>query len=236
MFAPHHHPFDRRSEMGSQAQDDAGGIRRRDLLRRAGVAGAVAALPVGLAATAAAAEREEIMAVAAAESDTLNAMLARIIPSDANGPGAAEARVGRFIDRMLRSEFRAQAAAYEAGLPAVDEYARTSYGAAFTALTPDQQDAILAGLESGAAPGFDPDSTTFFAMVREHAMLGMFGDPVHGGNAGFVGWDLLGYPGVKLVFTEAQQRLDVDVRNVHKSATDYDLFRPTARGGSHHGH
>jgi gluconate 2-dehydrogenase gamma chain len=176
------------------------------------------------------------MAFAAAESDTLNAMLARLIPTDANGPGATEARVGRFIDRMLRSELRGLAPVYEAGLPAVDEYARTRFGASFTGLTPAQQDAILVALEAGEAPGFDPDSASFFGLVHSHAMLGMFGDPVHGGNADFAGWDLLGYPGVKLVFTEREQRVDVAVPKAHKSATDYDLFKPTARGGSHHGH
>ena len=72
-------------------------------------------------------------------------------------------------------------------------------------------------------------------MVREHALLGMFSDPVHGGNANFAGWDLLGYPGVKLVFSAREQRIDVDVPREHKSATDHDLFRPTARG-SHNGH
>jgi gluconate 2-dehydrogenase gamma chain len=221
--------------MGSRKGDGASGFRRRDLLKHAGVAGAVAALPVGgAAAQAAAEEREAIPAIAAAESDTLNAMLARLIPTDANGPGATEARVGRFIDRMVRGELRALAPAYEAGLAAVDEYARTTFGAAFTGLTAVQQDSVLADLEADRATGFEPSSGVFFAMVHNHALMGMFGDPSYGGNANFAGWDLLGYPGIKLVFTERQQDVDVQVREVHKSAMDYDLFK---RGsGSHHGH
>ena len=222
--------------MGSREERGASGMRRRDLLRNAGLVGAAAALPVGIAAQAATAdEREQIMAFAAAESDTLNAIFARLIPTDANGPGATEARVGRFLDRMLRSEYKALAPVYEAGLAAVDEFSTSSFGAAFTALAPAQQDAILTAIEAGEAPGFSPDSGTFFAMVREHALQGMFCDPVHGGNANFAGWDLIGYPGVKLVFSAREQRMDVDVRNAHKSATDYDLFKPTARG-THHGH
>jgi gluconate 2-dehydrogenase gamma chain len=220
--------------MGSRKQEGMGGLRRRDLLKHAGVAGAVAALPASGTAQAAAAEREAMPAIAAAESDTLNAMLARLIPTDANGPGATEARVGRFIDRMLRGELRALAPAYEAGLAALDEYARSTHGAPFAGLAAAQQDSVLTDLEAGTAPGFEPDSGTFFGMVHTHALMGMFGDPVHGGNADFVGWDLLGYPGVKLVFTERQQELDVQVRKVHKSAVDYDLFKPD--GGGHHGH
>ena len=220
--------------MGSRNRDGTGGLRRRDLLKHAGVAGAVAALPVGGAAQAGAHEREAVPAIAAAESDTLNAMLARLIPTDANGPGATEARVGRFIDRLLRGELRALAPAYEAGLAAVDEYARSAHGAPFAGLAAAQQDSVLADLEEGKAAGFEPDSATFFSMVLNHALMGMFGDPVHGGNADFAGWDLLGYPGVKLVFTERQQEVDVDVRKVHRSAVDYDLFKPGA--GGHHGH
>ena len=34
-------------------------------------------------------------------------------------------------------------------------------------------------------------------MVRTHTLQGTFGDPYYGGNANFVGWDLIGYPGVR---------------------------------------
>ena len=52
----------------------------------------------------------------------------------------------------------------------------------------------------------------------------MFGDPYHGGNADFAGWDLLGFPGVKLSFGAAEQQLDVNVIPAHKSTTDYPMF------------
>ena len=32
-------------------------------------------------------------------------------------------------------------------------------------------------------------------MVRTHTLQGTFGDPYYGGNANFVGWDLIGFPG-----------------------------------------
>jgi len=44
------------------------------------------------ARTAAAPPREALETLTAAESDTLEAIVARLIPSDENGPGAAEAR------------------------------------------------------------------------------------------------------------------------------------------------
>ena len=36
----------------------------------------------------------------------------------------------------------------------------------------------------------------------------MFSDPYYGGNANFIGWDLLDFPGVKLTFSAAEQQLD----------------------------
>ena len=35
----------------------------------------------------------------------------------------------------------------------------------------------------------------FFKLLRTHTIEGMFSDPMHGGNAGLIGWQLLGYPG-----------------------------------------
>jgi len=54
----------------------------------------------------------------------------------------------------------------------------------------------------------------FFELVRLHAVQGMFGDPRHGGNAGLAGWDLLGFPGVKVTFTAEEQALDVEVEPI----------------------
>jgi gluconate 2-dehydrogenase gamma chain len=31
--------------------------------------------------------------------------------------------------------------------------------------------------------------------LRQHTVEGMFCDPMHGGNANLIGWQLIGYPG-----------------------------------------
>src|SRR2546427_12103619 len=92
-------------DSGPAKQRGGSDFSRRDLLKRAGMLGAAAAVPVGgLAAGAAEHAREGAQARAAmpvrealetlpaAESDTLEAIAARLIPPDENGPGAAEAR------------------------------------------------------------------------------------------------------------------------------------------------
>jgi gluconate 2-dehydrogenase gamma chain len=215
-------------------------LTRRDLLKLAGVAGASAALPApvaaGDAATAisasqaagAAVVREPLQALTAVEADMLDAIVARLIPSDASGPGAREAQAVRYIDRALAGALSGSRDAYRAGLAALDRYARSSRGAPFTSLSPTDQDSLLIDVETGAATGsgagFDGSSAAFFALVRTHTLQGTFGDPFYGGNANFAGWDLLGYPGIRTTVTADDQRLGVTVAPTHKSAYDHEMF------------
>ena len=219
--------------------DDDRNISRRELLKRAGwVSAATAIIPVTVvvnpaaaagdlaaqAPAAAAVAREPLEALTAAESDVLEAICARLIPTDANGPGAAEARAAHYIDRALAGALKSSRQAYASGIAALDRYANVSRGAAFSKLSPADQDAVLQDVASGTATGFANGSTGFFNLVRAHTIEGTFCDPYYGGNAGFVGWDLLGYPGVRTVVTADEQRLGVVTRPNHKSAYDYGMF------------
>jgi gluconate 2-dehydrogenase gamma chain len=219
------------------------GFSRRDLLKRAGLAGVVVAVPAAGAvvsrfegtADAAVPEREAREALTSSESDLIEAIVGRLIPTDANGPGAAEARVARFIDRALAGALANLAPFYSASLAAVDAYASSAYGAPFTSLAPDKQDAVLADMETGKATGFTPSSGAFFETIREHTLEGMFGDPYYGGNANFAGWDLIGFPGIRLDVPASDQRVDVPVPRAHKSTYDYSLFKGK-RGSAGHEH
>ena len=42
------------------------------------------------------------------------------------------------------------------------------------------------------------ESSVFFALLRQNTIEGMFCDPLHGGNAGMVGWQLIGFPGPRM--------------------------------------
>jgi gluconate 2-dehydrogenase gamma chain len=237
--------------MAEKADGDRSGISRRELLKQVGLAGAVAAVPVKLFASAPVAAAIEVPQAAAqtsaaealetltaAESGTLEAIVARLIPADDNGPGAAEARAGRYIDRALGGALASSRDAYRAGLAAADRYARTSRGAPFQQLSPENQDAVLRDMENDVATGFGTASSTFFNLVRAHTIQGTFCDPYYGGNAGFIGWDLLGYPGLRLAVTPDEQRLDARVTPTHRSAYDHTMFstkkpaRASLDGGS----
>jgi gluconate 2-dehydrogenase gamma chain len=162
--------------------------------------------------------------LSAAEAETLEALTARLIPSDANGPGALEAQAARYIDRALGGALASSHDAYRSGLAAVDAYARMSKGSLFAQLSAADQDAILRDMEGNAASGFVPDAATFFNLVRAHTIQGTFCDPYYGGNTDFVGWDLIGYPGVRLAVTPNEQRLDPRLTPTHRSAYEHAMF------------
>jgi gluconate 2-dehydrogenase gamma chain len=222
--------------------DETKGVSRRDLLKRAGLAGAAFTIPLTPAAPpdaldqarppassaampqAAVPRREPIENLTAEEADLLEAVCARIIPSDENGPGAREARAAHYIDRALGGALKESREAYRAGFAAFDRYCRSSRRSAFTELSARDQDSVLIDVETGAATGFPGSSAQFFNMVRTHTLQGTFGDPYYGGNANFVGWDLIGYPGIRLNVTADDQRLGTTLTPTHKSAYDTEMF------------
>ena len=215
-------------------------ISRRELLRRAGFVGAaVTVIPVALLrGQLRGPSREPLETLSAAEAETLEAIVARLIPSDENGPGAVEARAAHYIDRALGGALSSSRDAYRGGLVALDAYAQATRRARFAMLPPSDQDSVLGDVEANVATGFTPDAATFFNLVRAHTIQGTFCDPYYGGNASFVGWDLLGYPGVRLGVSAADQRLDPRLAPTHRSAYDHSMFsgkRP-ARASVQRGH
>jgi len=139
--------------------------------------------------------QDEAMIVAAASS--------RIFPSDESGPGAREAGVVVYIDRQLagpygRDRYRYTTGPFDEGVPEQgyqgETNPRQTYRdslknlAGFERLSPAEQDEALAKVED----------THFFRLLRAHTIEGMFCDPIHGGNAGMIGWQLIGYPGPRM--------------------------------------
>jgi gluconate 2-dehydrogenase gamma chain len=224
-------------------------LSRGELLKRAGVLGAAAAVPAALAPDTAQAEEElaqlqQLKALSPSEAATIGAFCERLIPSDSTGPGAREANVVRYIDRALAGDLSAFRGAYTAAVVAIDAYSQQKYGAAFAALPTDQQDAVMREMDVGRATtqdptivrnagastaDFAPNAKAVFEMIRTHAMQGMFGDPAHGGNTNFVGWKLVRFPGPRLVISAKDQRLDVVPRQNLRSTYSMPLFRVRTR-------
>jgi gluconate 2-dehydrogenase gamma chain len=122
----------------------------------------------------------------------LEAIVDRIIPSDDLGPGAKECGAANFIDRSLTTE----KASFVEGLAAVNEQAQTKFSHGFVELSAGDRDAVL---ESSARP--------FFNRLRQLTIEGTFCDPSYGGNRGYVGWDLIRYPGPRMAVKPEDQKL-----------------------------
>ena len=135
------------------------------------------------------------------EALVVSAATARIFPSDENGPGAPECGVVIYIDRQLagaygRDRYRYTQPPFQAGSAEQGYQGKSTpreiyregisqLGKDFDGLTPNDQDFKLRGIEN----------TYFFQLLRQHTIEGMFCDPMHGGNVDMIGWQIIGYPG-----------------------------------------
>jgi gluconate 2-dehydrogenase gamma chain len=131
-----------------------------------------------------AADRLEFAFFSPEQGIEVEAMTAQIIPTDET-PGAREARVVHFIDRVLVTFDKDRQEEYTKGLEELAAETRRRFPSAwrFSELTFDQQVDLLTAIED----------TPFFELVRTHTITGFFAHPVHGGNYGKVGWELIGY-------------------------------------------
>jgi gluconate 2-dehydrogenase gamma chain len=140
------------------------------------------------------------------EAAVIMAACERIFPADESGPGAMRANVVIYIDRQLAGPYgtdkyrytqppfvesipehgyqgkESPQEIYRAGIPTL--------GTDFASIAGASQDERLAAQEK----------TLFFTLLRQHTIEGMFCDPMHGGNAGLIGWQLIGYPGPQMSF------------------------------------
>jgi len=132
-----------------------------------------------------------------AQWKTVEAITGRIIPTD-HEPGAVEANCVNFIDKALAHEDAKVKPVYDRGLAGLDLVSKQRFTKPFVDLTPEQQDDILATLESGKVEGWpagDVTAAEFFATLRMHTIVGFLADPKYGGNRRYAGWKVVGYPG-----------------------------------------
>jgi gluconate 2-dehydrogenase gamma chain len=141
------------------------------------------------------------------DAQTVAAFAERLMPGAPGKPGARDAGVLNYIDLALAGAYADQQDFYRRGLASLDAYCRATHNAAFVKLDAARQDTVIKALEDNKATGFTwPSAAAFFNTLRTHTMEGMFADPVYGGNKDFAGWQLVGFPGAQVLFTEAEMR------------------------------
>ncbi len=156
------------------------------------------------------------------EGSAVEAIVDRLIPPDPKWPGGKDAGCAVFIDRQLDGPYGSSAALYmrppfqdgtpqqgvqspltprqhyRAGLAALDKHCRAGFaGKSFRELSPDQQDALLRGLEKSDVKLEGVNGQKFFAHVLQNTQEGFFADPVYGGNRDMAGWRMIGFPGAR---------------------------------------
>lgn len=125
-----------------------------------------------------------------AEWLTLTAAVERMLPKDED-PGANEAGVPEYIDRMLQTEALQQMKQnFVPGLAAIDRRAQRMFKEPFHHCTAAQQDELLTIFKNSPEKSGE---SRWYEMFVVLVLEGYLGDPSYGGNKGEAGWKLVGF-------------------------------------------
>src|SRR5262245_52343950 len=155
------------------------------------------------------------------EAVFIEAVVDHMIPADEITPRGTDIGIATYIDRALAGSWGkgdrlymqgpwgrgtanqgyqlplTPAALYRAAVAGCDAHCRKTFGQTFAKCTSEQKEAFLKDLQAGkitlegGLPG-----RTFFGVLYDNVMEGMFADPIYGGNKDKIGWAMLGFPGV----------------------------------------
>ena len=119
---------------------------------------------------------------------TLRAVVERILPGDW-GPGAVAADAAAGSERaILDPFFRGLLPGIVGVLDRLQSQAGQLHGREFSACAPAEQDGLLRALEQDQ----NPWTRFIFRTLIGFSLEGLLGDPVHGGNRSFAGWQAIG--------------------------------------------
>ncbi len=114
----------------------------------------------------------------------------RILPRDED-PGAQDANVPAYIDRMLQTpELKQMKTDFLQGLAALERRSRSMFQKGFVHASPEQQDELLT-IFKDSDPG--TGEAHFYELLVVLTLEGFLGDPSYGGNKDRVGWRLVGF-------------------------------------------
>lgn len=146
-------------------------LTRREALRRASLLLGVAFTPSILAAVAGAAPAGAAKQVFGDPERALVAAVAERLLPRTDTPGALDAGVPAFIERMVNAYFTdRERRIFLDGVPELEALSQSRAGASFVRLRPEQQDTVLGALAEAAVGR----GTTFYSLVREATIVGYF--------------------------------------------------------------
>src|SRR5690349_16149839 len=126
-------------------------------------------------------------------SETLRAVVDCLIPPD-DFPGAYEAGVCDYLERLLHTDLTDQAADFSRGIDAIDAEALARFDKPFAKLRPAEQRSMLAAIEAGSVETSWPvPPSRFFEMLVNTTIEGYYSEPQQGGNRGAISWVMTGF-------------------------------------------
>jgi gluconate 2-dehydrogenase gamma chain len=154
------------------------------------------------------------------EAATVEALVDRLIPPDPETPGGKDCGCAVFIDRQLAGPYGRNEAYYMMGpfkegtkqqgpqspltiaqqyrkaLAAFDAACRQKFASkTFAALSDEQKDEVIKGLEDESFKLDGYDGKTFFTQILKDTQNGFLADPIYGGNRDMAAWKMIGFPG-----------------------------------------
>ncbi|UYO95418.1 gluconate 2-dehydrogenase subunit 3 family protein [Pollutimonas sp. M17] len=155
------------------------------------------------------------------------AATARLIPGSDEDPGAVQASVPFFIDLQLAGPYgradrwymegpwakgteqqgyqlqETPAQLYRKAIAGMDDYCRQRFdGKAYADLGEEDQDQVLHDMDQKKIELKDVPAQAFFALLWQNTQEGFLSDPMYGGNRGFAGWKLIGFPGPRYNYVD----------------------------------
>ena len=125
--------------------------------------------------------------------ETLRAVVDCLVPPD-DFPGAYEAGVCDFLERLLQTDLAERADFFDKGLEAIEAEALATFAQPFAQLAPEQQTALLRSVETaGVKTHWSIDAARFFEMLVHATVEGYYSDPEQGGNRGEISWVMIGF-------------------------------------------
>ena len=126
-------------------------------------------------------------------SETLRAVVDCLIPPD-DFPGAYDAGVCDYLERIFQTDLAAQSAFFLAGIDGIEAEALERFNKPFANLTADQKRATLAAIESSdVKTSWSISPCLFFEMLVNTTAEGYYSDPQQGGNRNNISWLMTGF-------------------------------------------
>jgi gluconate 2-dehydrogenase gamma chain len=155
------------------------------------------------------------------EAVFIEALVDHMVPADELSPKGTDIGINVFIDRALAGGWGkgdrlymqgpwkegtpsqgyqlplTPADLYRNGIAAANAHCAKTFGKPFHQIAEAEREEFLVAM-SGGKVTFEngPPARTFFGMLYQNVMEGMFSDPLYGGNRDKAGWKLIGFPGV----------------------------------------